>query len=314
VKRLIAALAVALLCAPGTWLRSTEGSSGDASVAATAIISAQAIAVPGWTVEGVWDLASSAPQFGGFSALLDLGETGFAMFSDRGWRIDLTAPGDPHVSARLHRVFADQTGHRLFFDIEAATRDPITGRIWLASENNHAIHRFTADGSADGRRAFSGMTAWGRNSGIEAMARLDDGRFIILPERADRGLIFASDPVEGGAPATFRITVPAKGYAITDAAALPDGRLMVLLRKVLSPLRDGWPPFASMIAIGTVPQAGGTFAPEAVLPLAGLLPPENYEGLALRPRADGTIEVWLIADDNLSIFQRTILAKLVFAP
>jgi hypothetical protein len=263
---------------------------------------------------GVWEIAAPVPPFGGFSALLDRGEAGFTAFSDRGWRLDFAPPGARSPSPRYRPVFADRLAQQRFFDIEAAVHDPATGRLWLASENNHAIHRLAADGTPAGSRALAGIADWGRNAGIEAMVRLADGRFILLPEGAESGLIFADDPVAGGAPATFRITLPGQGYAITDAAVLPDGRLMVLLRKLVSPLAGAWPPFASIIAVGDVPQAGGAFAPGVILPLEGVLPPENYEGLALRTEGDGAVTVWLMADDNLSAFQRTLLARLVFTP
>lgn len=311
--RLIAALAVALLCAPGTWLRSEPPSAPAGDLAATQIVDKRGTGTPGWALGGVWHLTSSDPQFGGFSALL-AGEDGiFTAFSDRGWRHDFAPPGSPQAFApSLVRIFASPAmGHR-FFDIEAAARDPATGTIWLASENEHAILRFAPDGTPDGRRELAGEVHWTRNSGIEAMVRLDDGRFVVLPEGQEEGLIFDGDPVEDAGIARFRIAVPEEGYDITDAAVLPDGRLLVLLRKLVRPSREAWPPFASLLAIGEVPEAGGTFAPEVVLDLASILPRENYEGLALREAAAGWVEVWLIADDNLSVFQRSLLAKLVF--
>ncbi len=50
------------------------------------------------------------------------------------------------------------------------------------------------------------------NSGIEAMVRLADGRFVVLPENNRTGLIFAADPVDGGKPASFQPSaLPAEG-------------------------------------------------------------------------------------------------------
>lgn len=313
--RLIAALAVALLCAPGTWLRSEPPGAPAGDLAATQILAARGTDTPGWALEGVWHLTSSDPQFGGFSALLAGEGRTVTAFSDRGWRLDFAAPGGAAGEPpALTRVFPNPAVQHRFFDIEAAVRDPVTGTTWLASENRHAIHRFAADGTPDGRRELGGMVSWTRNSGIEAMVRLGDGRFVVLPEGQEEGLIFEGDPVEGADIARFRIAVPVRGYDITDAAVLPDGRLMVLLRKVVRPSPSTWPPFASLLAIGEVPEAGGTFALKTALSLDGILPRENYEGLALRERAAGEIEVWLISDDNVSVFQRSLLAKLVFTP
>jgi hypothetical protein len=83
-SRLIAALAVGLLCAPGTWLRSEAPRDPVGDLAATRIAAARSTGSPGWELAGVWHLTSSDPQFGGFSALLDLCEDGFTAFFDRG--------------------------------------------------------------------------------------------------------------------------------------------------------------------------------------------------------------------------------------
>jgi hypothetical protein len=52
-------------------------------------------------------------------------------------------------------------------------------------------------------------------------------------------------------------------------------------------------------------------------PLAEIRPPlpaENYEGLAVEPRADGELRLWLISDDNGAAIQRTLLLALDWNP
>jgi hypothetical protein len=43
--------------------------------------------------------------------------------------------------------------------------------------------------------------------------------------------------------------------------------------------------------------------------LAGPVPRDNYEGLAIAPDADG-VTLWVISDDNFARFQRTLLIEL----
>lgn len=312
--RLIAALAVALMCAPGTWLRTDVPKTVPDKINVVQVAGPQATDVPGWALAGIWHYTANSTRFGGFSALLALHEGQLRAFTDRGFRMTMTEPDRPDAKAQLNRQLVEPGRGWDLWDIEAATRDPESGLYWLGYENLHAIHRFTVANEADGLRDLSGEVDWPINSGIEAMVRLTDGRFVVLPEGQPRGLLFAKDPVEGGAPATFAITSPADGYVITGGKELPDGRLMVLMRRLVWPSPRAWPPFGSLLAIGDVPEADGAFAPQITLRLEGVLPRDNYEGLALRERADGRVDVWIISDDNFSVFQSTLLAKLIFDP
>jgi hypothetical protein len=309
-----AALAVALMCAPGTWLRSDVPKTVPHEISVVQIAGPQATDMPGWELAGIWQYDADSTLFGGFSALTTLGPDRLRAFSDRGSRMTFTEPDRPNASAQLNRQFVEPGWEWDLWDIESVTHDPETGTYWLGYEQTHTIHRFTIASKTDGLRDLSKEVDWADNSGIEAMVRLADGRFVILPEHQSEGLLFAGDPVDGGAPETFRIVVPAKGFAVTGAKEMPDGRLLVLMRKVTVSWQIGWPPFESLLAIGDVPQAGGTFAPQIALRVDNVLPRDNYEGLAVRERADGRVDVWIIADDNFSVFQRNLLAKLIFAP
>lgn len=302
------------MCAPGTWLRSDVSKTVPDEITLVQIAGPQVTGSAGWELAGIWQYDADSTRFGGFSALTALGPGKLRAFSDRGYRMTLTEPDRPDASAQLNRQFVEPGKEWDLWDIESVTRDPATGTYWLGYEQTHTIHRFTIASKADGLRDLGKEVDWPDNSGIEAMVRLDDGRFVLLPEHQGEGLLFAGDPVDGGKPQTFRITVPAKGFAITGAKQLPDGRLLVLMRKVTLSWQIGWPPFESLLAIGDVPKAGGVFAPQIALRLDNVLPRDNYEGLAVREREDGRIDVWIIADDNFSVFQRNLLAKLIFEP
>lgn len=317
-RRLLLVAAIALGLAPGTWLRSQPVDEPPVPFTIMAVAGPQASADPAWRREGVWHYRSSHKWLGGFSALLAPGGaqgTRLVAFTDRGIRFTFEEPSlaaDRPPRASTARQLEIDPRFEGLWDIESATLDPATGRYWLGYENRHTVQRFTAQGVPDGYRDLEEEVDWGSNSGAEALVRLADGRFVLLPEGKDYGLLYPRDPVRGDAARRFAFAPPREGFAVVDAGELPDGRLIVLLRS----LRWGIPGFASLIAIGPLPQGGGEarFAPRIALDLAGLIPFENYEGLALRPRADGRIALWLIADDNFSVLQRTLLAKLVFDP
>jgi hypothetical protein len=100
---------------------------------------------------------------------------------------------------------------------------------------------------------------------------------------------------------------PAPGFVPVDAAGLPDGGALVLER------RFSWltgfaarlvrvPP-AAVSAAG----AGTVLAGEEILRLDGNpLPAENWEGVAA-VRHGGRLVVALVADDNASAIQRSLM-------
>jgi hypothetical protein len=309
---LIAALAVAALCAPGTWLRSEVRDAPPERITITRIAPPRATVMGGWTLEGAWEAKGDGLMFGGFSALLTLGTEKLRAFSDRGVRFTLTEPDRPGGERRVEQQLVQPDRSEDLWDIESATRDPMSGDYWLGFENIHTIQRFSRASELGPLRTIDNEVDWGVNEGAEAMVRLADGRFVIVPEGPREGLVFANDPAEGAPFTTFRFEIPAYSYAATDMAQLPDGRVLLLLRNVVL----GLPPFASKIAIADPPRVGQreVWKPQIALDLARMVPPENYEGMAVRSNPDGTVTVWLISDDNFSVLQRTLLVKLRFDP
>lgn len=314
-RRALAAIMVAALCAPGTWLRTGALERPPQNIAIEQVQAASASDDLAWSVAGVWHYSADSLLFGGFSALITLEDGGLRAFSDRGGRFTFGAPDRPARPSEVTMQSVPLDRLDDLIDIEAAASDPATGRYWLAVEQTHAVIRYDDTGNPDGvRNLETGALDWSVNSGAEAMTRLRDGRFLILPEGRRTGIVFASDPAEGAAQQTFAYLPPVPGHATTDIAQLPDGRVLLLLRN-LDP-GGGMPPFQSKLALGPPPVADQSepWAPEVVLDLAGVIPRENYEGLAVREMEDGRAAIWLISDNNMSLIQRTLLAKLVFDP
>lgn len=329
--RLFLICAIALGLAPGTWLR-THYDGPPEDIAITVIPLAQRDGVRGqFTISGVWQLTASSPFFGGFSALVNLGENtdsgALLAGSDKGWTLDIPlrsgAPSQDGMEfvyyATLRNSFKEMT------DLEAMARDPDTGTLWTSYEGFNAVQRDRIDGES-ARSAPNQMRRWSANSGPETMVRLGDGRFIILAEapegeghqsagRATRpGLLFESDPIEAPAPIAFRFSTPPK-YSPVDATALPDGSVLILLRRLQITIPATFDA-AIMRADPSEIEEGGVWSGEIIANLEGPLFGENFEGIAYVPGMPGaedspdTGAIYLISDDNLSMFQRSLLVRL----
>lgn len=95
----------------------------------------------------------------------------------------------------------------------------------------------------EARRKVPEWQVWPRNVGAEAMLRLPDGRFIVPCEcRASwfgdsrhPAFLYAHDPVQGGRGKAFTFA-GVDGFRPTDVAQLPDGRVLILMRRLLWPI------------------------------------------------------------------------------
>ena len=181
-------------------------------------------------------------------------------------------------------------------------------------ERNHRILRYEGADRPEGtpRRlpAPLGLENAPPNGGIEALAALPDGRILAIEEGDDNGVrerrawIASADLRKRGdwQPLTYRA---APRFRPTAAAALPDGGVLVLERRVS--LLGGW---AARIAHVPAESLRGGATMDGV-ELARLEPPlltDNFEGMAVRPGPDGDTLVYIVSDDNRSPLQRTYLA------
>jgi len=325
IRRLLLLSLVTVGLAPGTFVRTPVLQGFDVPITLSVVNEPGADPPPGWTLEGVWEFKGRGLLFGGYSALLALEDEKMQAFSDRGGRFSFIQPDrDQGPSPLATRTLADQPVPNGFemvlFDIESAARDPKTGQYWLGFESTHAFVRYTPDGKSKGWRVINEEVDWSSNSGAEAMVRLADGRFLVIPERIGQGevtsaLLYPGDPIDGAAPIEVPYTAPPGDFSVTDAAQLPDGRIALLLRRVVW----GLPPFEARIALSDwsdldTKTEGPSLAPEIALDLSAVAPPENYEGLAIRESREGTLDLWVISDDNRGVTQRTLMVKLGFDP
>ncbi|NIJ37786.1 hypothetical protein FHR22_002489 [Sphingopyxis panaciterrae] len=261
-----------------------------------------------------WRLTSPHSYFGGFSSVARIGRDRFQLVGDNGYwtRLTLTAAG--HASDLRIAGLPTPDGRarrKSMNDAEAMVFDPVSGKSWIALEGINQVWRLDSDLSAiESRRKLPGGPDWPSNSGPEAMARLADGRTVIFSEDADddpRGreaLLYTGDPAApGAAPIRFFYDAAGKGL-VSDAAALPDGRILLVHRRL------GFDPvFTTILAIVDPDDIGK----DAVVrsQTIGRVPrplAENYEGSAVAIE-DGRTFLWLVSDDNFNTWQRSLLLQ-----
>ncbi|MCZ8368815.1 MAG: esterase-like activity of phytase family protein [Porphyrobacter sp.] len=314
----LALLALTVLAlGPGLFLRTQTGQRSEPAVV-TIVPRADRDGVSGpLALTGVWEISTPHGWVGDFSALVPKGSTGLVAGTDRGFLLDIDLSGEsPRAVAGSFRfVGVTVRARKEFVDLESLARDPATGTLWAGFEYNNLVVRYAADGA---RRiaAPPAMAKWRRNSGPEAMVRLADGRFLVIAEGPQKGsqtlheaLLFRGDPLAGGKPTVFRLRAPT-GYDPIDAAQLPDGRVLILLRRVRYSIPAR---FDTAIAIADPREIrdGTLWRMRVIERLEGGIFADDFEGLAYVPSAQDPSRgaMWVITDDNFSIFQRSLLAR-----
>lgn len=318
---MILLLVVVLGLAPVTWIRSSSPwePTDERPLLALIPLPARTLEAGEVSLAGAWRLESPNRHFGGYSALIPLADGTLLAASDRGRRLRFTPPGKRGPGPSFGFFAGHDANDKRFIDIEALTRDATSGTIWAAYESTNLIERLNSRLQPEGQLRPKAMRPWPGNAGPEAMVRLADGRFLVLAEASRRwfadeapALLFPGDPLAGAEPMEFRFRPP-EGFRPVDMAQLPDGRVLILLRKVL-----WWmpPKFAGRIVVAdpATIRGGETWRGEVIADLADPLPSDNYEGLAIEPAADGSVVLWVISDDNRIRLQRALLLKLLWRP
>ncbi|MCL9998972.1 MAG: esterase-like activity of phytase family protein [Erythrobacter sp.] len=309
--------AVALALAPGTFLRSSIGTRSDPAVVTTTPRPERAGLSGSLALTGVWEMTSTHGWFGGFSALVAGRGQALVAGTDRGFLLDLDLTGPaPRAVSRSFRFTGLYAGRRReIVDLESLARDLATDTLWAGFEAANRIMRIAPDGKR-WATAPAAMADWPVNSGAETMVRLGDGRFLVIAEGTEDGsdtrheaLLFPGDPLGARKPEVSHFVTEAD-YDPVDATQLPDGRVLILLRRVeyAVPAR-----FDTAIAIADprAIRAGATWQARVIERMTGGIFADNFEGIAFVPSADDPAQgsVWLVTDDNFSAFQRTLLIR-----
>jgi hypothetical protein len=261
-----------------------------------------------------WELGSKNEHFGGFSALAALSDGRFIGVSDAGTLIGFGLTRDDRTDRPFIAPLPDSRGPQTTFkdrDSEGIAYDAASGQFWVSYEAKHAIRRFSRScARSTGIVRPREMQSWPQNKGAECIIRLADGRFIVISESLDdndthQALLFSGDPVEPGTDIARFIYRPPAGYRVTDGVQLPDGRLLILNRWVGLP--NGFAAKLALVDTRSV-EKGAEVTGKVIATLSSPLLIDNMEGIAATRDGPDTI-IWLISDNNFSVFQRTLLMK-----
>jgi len=273
---------------------------------------------------GGLSLSASDDRFGGLSALhVSEDGTGLIALSDKGhWlRARLLYGPDGGPAGLEDAEMGELPGlggkklRRRERDAESLAVLP-DGSIVVAFERIHRLWRYPAGETAFAAspllvKPLPGLTQAPANDGIEALTVLADGRLLAITEEMWRGAGRTRGWV-GGEGGWRPLSYPLVGdFRPTGAATLPSGDVVVLERS-FSPLRG--PATRLRLLPGDAIAPGRRLTGTELGRLAPPLTVDNFEGIAIRQRADGTIWIYLLSDDNFNFLQRTLLLVFELLP
>jgi hypothetical protein len=224
--------------------------------------------------------------------------------------------GDQPVALQVRRLLDGTGDPRIKKNRDSEAMALAGSDLWVSFERHNVVWRYDRISlKGEAAAAPAAMRGWYKNRAGEAMARLADGRFLIVAERSRRGptlsdaLLFEGDPAIGTARAVPLLVHRPRDYSVTDAALLPDGRLLLLYRRF--GLIDG---FSAKLGLVEKPQfeAGAMLKGREIAHFEQPVTTDNMEGLSVTSEK-GRIIVWIASDDNYMGIQRTLLLKFALA-
>jgi hypothetical protein len=196
-----------------------------------------------------------------------------------------------------------------------ASGDSRKGTAYVGFERKHriAIYPFTSNSFGPPKGAMplpSGAKRMRSNQGIEALAAIKTGRLkgtiVAFSERLPgKGGDLQGWLIGGPTPGAILLKRLA-GFDITDAAALPDGGVVVLERRFR--YSEG-----VQMRIRRVSQSelkpGALIKGEVLLEANDALNIDNMEAIFAHRASSGETVITLMSDDNFSPFQRTLIMQ-----
>jgi hypothetical protein len=262
-------------------------------------------------------LGSTDPRFGGLSGLW--------LASDGGRLIAVSDRGSLWQAELVHADDGTLLGFGAWRVIEPATApgDPTDGKrdaealaelgddLAIAYEGAHRLRRVprAAPAAAAAALPIPRELVEPHNRGIEALVGLEGGALLAIAEGVrDESGDRAAWLIQDGRIAALGYT-PGAGFAPTGADRLDDTIYVLERRVTLAGL------LARVVALDA-----GEIEPGARLAgreLAVLGPPalsDNFEGIAARRAPDGSVLLYLLADDNFMALMRSVLLQFALRP
>ena len=269
------------------------------------------------TLLSAFQLVSKDKRFGGLSGL-SVGRDGrLYAVSDHGYWLSasmLLGPDDAlkdlvdwRIAPILTTTKLPVSGRLRDAEALAQARD---GSFLVAFEGLHRISLYspppkTFESTPVSVQIPSAVAQAPSNGGIEALATLADGQLLIIAEELENPDGSVKAWVLDDGQFTELSYLPAKGFRVTDCAALNNGDVLVLERRYV--------PFGILSARLTRVTAGSLrpgakLAGKELLKLEQPLAVENFEGIADQQTSNGTM-IFIVSDDNYSSFQQTLLLQ-----
>lgn len=261
---------------------------------------------------GGWALTSPSKSFGGFSGLMVTPENNSLLaINDRGewWQASFDTRNmqqPPSNNKVLPYEGVANEGAKV--DLDAESIIPYNNGVLISFEQRHRLEWVPSPGSvakAPGFMLSASFAGISDNGGMEAITLTHDGKLLAFAERGldQAGMLKAWLSTSDGRVETLSFKPP-RNFAPTDAATLPNGDVLLLLRQYSA--IDGVAIKVHHIRRADI-QAGGLLAGDEILHLTPKMSVDNMEGLDVVVLDDNTVRLVMVSDDNFNALQRTLL-------
>jgi hypothetical protein len=215
--------------------------------------------------------------------------------------------------------FNDEEGKPLkrkgWRDAEAVARGA-DGSYYVAFEGRHRLWRYQPASDplraqAEEVRPPQDLRRLPPNEGLEAVAVLPGGRFLLLSEGGRTGSGDLRGWLGNDDQWSEISLVPTEAFKPTDLDVLPTGDLLLLERSLS--LFGGFTARLSVIPTATIAPDARLVTRELAV-LSKPLPVDNFEAAAARRASDGSTLIYVLSDDNFTVLQRTLLLQFRWQP